>query len=290
MPPSAGPDLYLLVHSHGIALLDALTDWRARLKSGGATDPRYGAAYQGWYAAGVFPRMPFEVAGVGAGRLRRIVAWVISAGALLPPLVTRVAGAPGKTTLEASREYDEVLRAWRGATPVVSMLFGNEHVRATLNVWPPYDFLEPSQPAVAPGLPLVDEGFIDAQIDEWVSLVYFPLAMLKQLAPNPLAHVLPPPPRERPEAARHLEKLHDEIARYGFAPAWLRLKWYRRYCRKLAERLQSIGCAVIEPPAQACSGEGLLREEFADGLSHGNQAYGALTAARIEEWARSAPA
>jgi hypothetical protein len=283
------PDLYLLAHSHGIALLDALTDWRARLKSGGAADPRYGEAYQGWWTEGAFPRTPFEAAAAG-GPLKRVVAWVISAGARLGPLVIRVAGNAGKTTLEASREYDEVLRAWRGTTPVVSMLHGNEHARTALNLWPPYDFLEPAQPALEPGVPLVDEAFIDAQVDDWVAAVYFPLAMLKGLAPNPLAHVLPPPPRERPEAAKHFEKLQEDVARYGFAPERLRLKWYRRYCRRLAERLRAIGCAVLEPPAQACSERGLLKEEFAEGLSHGNRAYGALTAARIQDWLRSARA
>jgi hypothetical protein len=76
------------------------------------------------------------------------------------------------------------------------------------------------------------------------------------------------------------------ISHYGFAPDRLRLKWYRRYCRLLEARLATIGCKALAAPPEACDPDGLLREEYAEGLTHGNSAYGVMTARRVESWLR----
>jgi len=180
--------------------------------------------------------------------------------------------------------YVEVLRSWSGGIPIVSMINGNEHALTMLNQWPPYDFLDEEVPSVESGVPIIDEVFIDEHVEPWVSAVFNQLLVVKRLAPNPLAHVLPPPPRENPQNSPHFELLRDVISTYGFAPAQLRMKWYKRYCRRLALRLATIDCDVVLPSPEACNAEGLLREEYAEGLTHGNNEYGKLAARQIESW------
>jgi hypothetical protein len=166
------------------------------------------------------------------------------------------------------------------------MINGNEHAATMLNQWPPYDFLEEEVAGMDPEATIIDETFIDERIDAWIAAVYFPLMVLRQLVTNPLAHVLPPPPRENPRNSSHVELMGELISRYGFAPDRLRLKWYRRYCRLLGARLATIDCQVLAAPFQACDSHGLLRDEYAEGLTHGNDLYGTMTAQRIESWLR----
>jgi hypothetical protein len=280
---AAAPDFFLLAHSHGVSLLDGATDWRARLRGGSGSDPRYGAAFAGWFHGGI-PRTPFEVDMPGGSVAKRIVAWVISSSAGIGPLLAQCEAGAADTDIRLNSEYQRVLGLWHGAAPIVSMIHGNEHWPTLLNMWPPCDFVEETTPGIAPGVPVIDEAFIDAQLAPWVAAAFFPLWAIRRMVPNPLAHCLPPPPRENPQGSLHLEVLQEHVARYGFAPDRQRLKWYRRYCRRLAEKLVAIGCTVFEPPPQACTAEGLLRAEFAEGLTHANHAYGALTARRIEAW------
>lgn len=277
------PDFFLLAHSHGVSLLDGATDWRARLKGDSGSDARYGAPFQGWFHDRI-PRVPFEARLTGNATPGRVEAWVISSGSRIGPLVAPNDAGGGDVDVKINPEYQRVMGLWRGRAPIVSMIHGNEHAATLFNVWPPFDFVDEAGAGVAPGVPVIDQVFIDAHIESWTAMVFFPLWVLRQVVPNPLAHVLPPPPREKPEGSPHMETLAEYATRHGFAPDRLRLKWYRRYCRQLAQRLASIGCAVFEPPQQACNAEGLLRAEFAEGLTHGNQAYGALTARRIESW------
>ena len=284
------PDFFLLAHSHGVALLDAISDWRSRVDRNVAPDPRHGAAFQGW-SQGAIPASPFEASVTRPGLTsRRFVVWVLWAKEKIGRLVTQVETAPGTIAAQINPLFHEVLLAWRGEAPIVSMMHGNEHARAMLNVWPPYDFFDAEDPGVRPDVPVIDAAFIDERIDAWCGEVFLPLSVLRHIAPNPLVHVLPPPPREHPERASHFEELQELVARHGFAPDSLRLKWYRRYCSRLSAQLEAIGCAVLRPPAEACAQSGLLREEFAEGLSHGNAAYGALTARQIESWMRGARA
>jgi len=265
-----------------VALLDAVSDWRAQVRRDAPPDPRYGAAFQGWFS-GAVPDAPFEVTLAGPS-LRRCVAWVISAGARVGRFVTRIDDGSGKIAVQVNPAFQAVLAQWQGAAPIVSMIQGNEHARFMLDAWPAYDFLDASVEKVRADVPLIDTAFIDERIDAWVDAVFLSLSVLRHLAANPLAHVLPPPPRENPGGASHFEALSEETARYGFAPDALRLKWYRRYGRRLAERLARIGCTVLEAPAEACTTEGLLSERFAEGLTHGNAAYGALVARQIDAW------
>lgn len=52
------PDFFLLAHSHGVSLLDGMTNWREGHRKDTDGDPRYGEAFQGWFG-GVMRRDPF---------------------------------------------------------------------------------------------------------------------------------------------------------------------------------------------------------------------------------------
>ena len=247
---------------------------------------RYGPSFRGWFQ-GAIPRYPFETAAVkGAPSLKLVSAWLMSPAGGIGALVNPATVSTAALSIEADPEYVRIVSAWRGAVPIVSMINGNEPEATLLDQWPPYDFLEETVADLAPEAPIIDEAFIDERIDPWVAAVYLPLLVLRQLVPNPLAHVLPPPPRENPGSSPHRELMGELISRYGFAPDRLRLKWYRRYCRQLAARLATIDCKVLAPPPEACGPDGLLREEYAEGLTHGNNMYGVMTAQRIESWLR----
>jgi hypothetical protein len=280
------PDFFLLAHSHGVALLDGITDWRSKLAEGAPADARYGPSFRGWFH-GAIPRDPFETAVVkGAPSLKRITAWLMSPAGGIGPLVNPSTSSTAASGIEADPQYVAVVSSWRGGVPIVSMIHGNEHATTMLNQWPAYDFLDDDVPGIEPQAALIDEEFIDERIDPWIAAVYFPLMVLRQVVTNPLAHVLPPPPRENPGNSPHRELLEELIVRHGFAPDRLRLKWYRRYCRLLGARLAAIGCKVLPAPPQACNPLGLLREEYAEGVTHGNSIYGRMTGQRIESWLR----
>ena len=279
----------LLTHSHGIALLDALTDWRKSWRANNR-DIRYGEAFQGWFD-GSMPAKPFvaDVFSSAPPQFKSVTAWILS-GSQNAPLI-EIDYSPD-LTLKASSHLTEVLGEWNGKTPLVSMIHGNEHARTSLNQWPPYDFLDDDVAEFNAEAQVVDSLFIDSYVQPWINPVYLTLLAVRRLVSNPIIHVLPPPPRENPGNARHLETLADEIKAYGFLPDYLRLKWYRRYCRLLGNQLANIECKVLEPPVEACSQQGMLKEAYAEGLTHGNGRYGDALARKLaccEEFAAPAP-
>ena len=277
-------DAYVLAHSHGVAFMDAATDWRSRFRGGAALDPRYGEAFQGWYG-GAIPDGPIDVSAVGCTRLRKVTAWVMPITSGQGILVNPVRDSRNAVlSVQVDATFAGVIRSWGGDTPIVSMIRGNDHALMMLGRYPAYDFLDPAVPGVAAGVPILDEALIERHVEPWADGVFYALAVVRREVRNPVLHVLPPPPREHPERARHLEEVGELVREHGFVPAALRLKWHRRYARQLAARLAAIGCATLAPPAGACTADGLLREEYAEGLTHGNRRYGELVAAQVEAW------
>jgi hypothetical protein len=45
--------------------------------------------------------------------------------------------------------------------------------------------------------------------------------------------------------------------------------------------LGAINCKVLEPPPESRNANGLLKEEYAEGLTHGNSDYGRLVANQL---------
>lgn len=274
------PDFYLIAHSHGVSLLDGITDWRSEWRPKCEQDGRYGAPFQGWFDGSV-TGAPFRCRIVdGELPALQVEAWCISAGSGVGDLV-RPSAEQGGRGFEIDSRFGALMASWDGASPIVSMLHGNEHAMTMLNTMPPYDFIDADVPVVQPGVPIIDDLFINGRVDSWIAAVYRPLSAMRQLVGNPLVHILPPPPREHPEASSHFEVLGDLVDAYGFTPGHLRLKWYRRYCRRLAEVLGGLGFHVLKAPAEACNEAGLLTAEHAEGLTHGNARYGRLVGKRL---------
>jgi hypothetical protein len=274
------PDFYLIAHSHGVSLLDGISDWRKRFRVGGEHDPRYGDAFQGWFNGSMIGE-PFPAVVVDKSLpLGNLEAWLLSDGAGVGALA-RFDRSNGSGVLHINRKFSGVLQTWNGSSPIVSMLNGNEHALTMLNRMPSYDFLDPEIPAIETSVPIIDEIYIDQCIDSWTSVLFYSLVAIKRLAQNQLIHILPPPPRENPQLSQHFETLRDQVVAHGFLPDRLRLKWYRRYCRHLTALLAPINCKVLEPPPESCNSNGLLKEEYAEGLTHGNSKYGKLIAMQL---------
>lgn len=275
------PDLYLIAHSHGVSLLDGITDWRTKKLVVNEHDPRYGEAFQGWFNGSIM-NDPFIARVIdNTVLLNNIEAWLITSGSKIGPLA-KLESENGVQVLRISRTFSAILDSWNGSSPIVSMLNGNEHALTMLNRLPVYDFIDPEISAIEANVPIIDEMFIDQNIAAWVSEVYYSLAAIKKLVRNKLIHVLPPPPRVNPLLSQHFEVLSDLVTRHGFLSDQLRVKWYRRYCRRLTALLTSLDCNVVAPPPDACNADGLLMEEYAEGLTHGNSKYGQLIAKQIE--------
>jgi hypothetical protein len=61
----------------------------------------------------------------------------------------------------------------------------------------------------------------------------------------------------------------------------LRLKWFYLFRSELRRMLTQSGITMLDEPPEAVSERGFLREEYAVSLTHANEAYGALMAARV---------
>lgn len=275
------PDFYLIAHSHGVSLLDAITDWRNKMSLVDEFDSRYGKAFQGFMNGSIMnDSFTTEVIDKTL-RLKTMEAWVISFRSGIGALTT-FESENGAGIIRINNKFSEILKSWNGSSPIVSMLNGNEHALTMLNRSPAYDFFDPEISAIEVNVPIIDEIFIDQSINAWISQVYYSLVAMKKQVNNELIHVLPPPPRENPLQSQHFEMLLDLVTKHGFLSDQLRVKWYRRYCRNLTALLTSVDCKVLAPPPDACTTAGLLREEYAEGLTHGNSKYGKLIAEQIE--------
>jgi len=274
------PNFYLVAHSHGVSLLDAIANWREKFRVSGTPDANFGSAFQGWFNGSIIrdtfrtevvePTLPMEA----------IEAWVISFRDGLGALARLdTSGAGG--TLQVVERFSRILASWNGPIPIVSMLNGNEPARTMLANSPAYDFLDAEIAGVEKGVPIIDELFIEQTISTWVDAVYYSLVAVKRLVNNPLVHVLPPPPRLNPHLSPYLEGMLDRATADDFLPDRLRVKWYRRYCRRLISYLAAIDCQVLAPPPEACTASGLLKEEYAEGISHANSRYGLLVARQL---------
>jgi hypothetical protein len=268
---------YLIAHSHGIALLDAMSDWRNLWATEANVDSRFSAAFQGWFTGSMLSR-PFS-ANIHKEYLpiSTCSAWILShkESNRLGPLATLTNTQQGSMAIEINPEFHKVLSSWNNEAPIVSMLHGNEHSARLYSNYPSYDFFEPGMP-VDSTAQFLESDIIDAHVNEWIKTTLIPLIAIKTFTRNPLIHILPPPPRENPQNTSHIEGYSKYVQQGLFAPDQLRLKWYKRYCRMLADRAYSIGCQILFPPAEAISPEGLLKEEYTEGLTHGNSKYGKL--------------
>jgi hypothetical protein len=277
-------DIYLIGHSHIVAMLDAVTNWRDKIDKEPTQDSRFGTVFQAWFTDAITPNS-FQARIVDETLTMEVVeAWAISATTGIGALATIRKDSGKELQVLGNRKFLDILKTWNGLTPIVSMLRGNELSKMMLGNLPEYDFLDCEISQICKNSPLVDEVFIDALVDEKIFRVCDELLAIRTLVQNDLIHILPPPPREHPNSSVHFEALGDLISKHGFISDNLRLKWYRRYCRNMTRRLEAIGCHVLPAPTECCNSIGLLKEEFSEGLTHGNWRYGILVAKQLDRF------
>jgi hypothetical protein len=169
---------------------------------------------------------------------------------------------------------------------LVSFINGNEHsVMNLVEVSDPYDFVLPGDK----NLPLVrgrqpiESKFVATELVRRMNPTIAMLYVLRQMHPMlRIWHVMPPPPASSETKIKSQPEIFREIMeKRGITPLSVRLKTYWLYCSLLKEHLNRLNIVVIDPPSPALDSYGALKEEFQQGCTHGNEAYGALVASQL---------
>jgi hypothetical protein len=169
---------------------------------------------------------------------------------------------------------------------VVSFMGGNEHSVLSIVEHPqPYDFYAPEcadlrmiagrQPIALQSI----EKLLDTRMNSTVAL----LTALRLKHPDlRILHVMPPPPiSSETQILQQPEIFRELFAARGIAPLSVRVKIYRVYCRLLAQALSRLAIDHIPHPQGVTDATGGLRDEYASGCTHGNEAYGGLVAQQL---------
>lgn len=268
--------LRILGMSHAISMLRALgTD-------GGIRHDNWNVALESpqWHRSPLpaqWAQLPFDALGIFL--IRPAMNWQAS--------LTRgnngdvLAAHPGYWTLL------ETMGPQGADDALVSFIGGNDHsVMSLVEVADPYDFRLPGDDSqsLLPGRQPVELKYVAAQLEQRMNPTVAQLTALRYKHPAlRIWHVTPPPPiASEQQILREPEIFRNVIDRYGITPLTVRMKVYRLYCRLLSAHLARLSISALEPPAAASDAAGALREEFAFGCTHGNEAYGALVADQLQ--------
>lgn len=272
----------LLCTSHGIALLDAVTDWRSLWQSHSVDLPEHGANAQGWFNGAMPNDFAAGVTLAGTG-FERCDTWLapghvqVQLGA---PLAEIDHSAPGGPVLRMHPVLIAKLQQWHENELIISGMGGNEYLTHLFRTAPDYDIVLDGFP-VTPGVPILPLEVAHGMMERWVAPLVTTLTALRVMSTKRVVHMLPPPPLEDIASMPYTEGFGAAIQKYGFVADSLRLKWYRLYCDMIIARTRSMNIDVITPPRGAMTPEGFLRKDYAEGLTHGNKAYGVLLARKI---------
>lgn len=92
-----------------------------------------------------------------------------------------------------------------------------------------------------------------------------------------IVHVMPPPPIESEAHIRNApEVFRERIEQDGVTPLSIRVKYYRLAEHVLEQALQPYRITLLRCPPEAAAPGGAIRDDYAFGATHGNEAYGAL--------------
>jgi hypothetical protein len=123
------------------------------------------------------------------------------------------------------------------------------------------------------------EKLLEARMNNTVALVTAIRLKHPQLR---ILHVFPPPPISSQEQILSKPEIFQaQFAARGIAPLSVRVKTYRVYCRLLAQALDKLGIDHIPHPQGVTDAVGGLRDAYALGCTHGNEAYGHLVAQQL---------
>ncbi len=272
----------LIGQSHGVALLDGIGDWRGALQlDAGRTEPGYTEAFRGWFSVNTGGRMFRMQPHPGFEALAGMEVCLLNQATFNGQLAVVKGALPGGgINIEMSPTLIAFIQQVQGADLVISATYGSEHNYYSLvSYMPLYDFAPYDDPPV--GQP-VDGIYMDAVLTPMGLSVAAPLACLRRALPAArLIHVPPPPPLFDPMQATSLEAMREHIERHGLSRPSLRRKWHAAYLEKTRLLLQPFAVEVLEADAAVVCRDGYLKPEYAEGLTHGNRAYGRLLAQRL---------
>ncbi|MBL8520463.1 MAG: hypothetical protein JNK75_07295 [Betaproteobacteria bacterium] len=275
-------NIVLLGQSHAVSLLDAICDWRSalRLNAASPAEADYSPAFRGWLSVNTQGQMIQPVMHPRYAAFSRMRVCLLSAAAFSGVLANVTAVEGGQVRLSATDTLMGFIRAVGDADTIISVISGNHHAKlALVGSYPAYDFA----PYTAPpeGQP-VDRIHINDLLAQLGSMVAAPLACLRSAFPRArILHVTPPPPLLDPSKATVHEALREEIRQHGFTAPGLRRKWHEAYIEQLKAQLAPLRVEVVGADPVATSSEGFLAPELAEGLTHGNAAYGEHLAAAL---------
>lgn len=271
----------LIGHSHAVAILDAIADWRGGLGMDRVgTEAGYTESFRGWSSINTGGRMIRLSPYPGFEVFEGLQVCLINAATFRNNLAEVKEVVNGQVRFEVSPLLGGFIESIQGFDAVISVIQGNEHTLLSLvATLPDYDFAPFDDPPC--GQPL-DRVYIDSWLSQMCMPVAAPLACMRgALRTTRILHVPPPPPLFDPSRTSTLEVLAEQIKQHGFTRPQLRRKWYETYVSRLEARLHAMGVAMIGPDLAEIGEAGFLRPEFSEGLSHGNRRYGELMARRI---------
>lgn len=171
-----------------------------------------------------------------------------------------------------------------------SFVHGNEHSMLSLVQHPqPYDFYLPQRPdlELAPDRQPIPYEIVRQQMARALNPTIGCLAMTRMKLPRMrLVHVMPPPPIESEAQIMHApEVFREQLTQFGITPLSIRLKYHLLATDVLRSEVSPFGVTVLECPLQAVAASGAIKNEYAFGATHANEAYGALVFQQMQDLA-----
>lgn len=274
-------NIALIGHSHAVSILDGIGDWRPQVRLGGKQeDVRFTRAFQGWFSVDTGGELFRVKTHPEFEALSGIQVCLVTKATFPGELASIDRCEQGATSVKISDFLGRFVNKVSGFDAIVSVIQGSEHATLGLiNMLPEYDFPPYEGPLECQP---IDSMYIDAIVSEMTSPVVTPLAFMKSAIKNAkILHVPPPPPLRNPAKAPVFEAFRHEKEKYGFVRPGLSQKWHTMYVSKLKAQLESLNVILVDPSFEEACEDGFLKPEYAEGLTHGNSAYGKLVGSRI---------
>jgi hypothetical protein len=171
-----------------------------------------------------------------------------------------------------------------------SFFHGNEHSMLSLvQADRPYDFFLPgrNESDLAPGTQPIPWEIVWRQMERALNPTIACLAMMRTKLPRMrLVHVLPPPPiASDAQIMQTPEVFREQLTQCGITPLSIRVKYYLLAGDVLRQALAPFNVMLLESPPQTMAASGAIKDEYAFGATHGNEAYGELVVKQMLELA-----
>jgi hypothetical protein len=251
-------------------------------------------SHENWSAlstAGQFFDVHTKSGAIAGDKLKAFIASRASGWGSVAELRTLSDGQRQVVAVDGFIQLLQSLKNEQDSSILFSFVHGNEHSTLSLVQHEhPYDFCLPGHDELEPtaGTQPIPLDIIRRQLEKALNPTIASLIMMRmQLPQMRLVHVLPPPPFESTERIMQTpEVFREQLARHGISPLSLRLKYYLFAKQIMQQAMAPFNVQILESPAAALEADGALKDEYAYGATHGNEAYGALVFEQMQHLAR----